>query len=91
MKSVEYVASQKGIVNTTHSSRDESIRIVANYLRGDIISQTQMLPQLEWPPTIAQLCVDERKPPQSVTFFLENLLNLKGNIAEKANISRIVD
>lgn len=91
MKSAEYVANKATILEDAHGSRDESIRIVANYLREDITNHATSLPHLEWPPSIEQITSDERKPPRSVTYFFENLLKSTTSTVENDNTSRLID
>ena len=47
---------------------------MASYLREDIQEYCRSLPPLSWPPTVEELCTENRLPPASVTLILRNLL-----------------
>ena len=55
------------------SDKESSIKTVASYLREDIQDYCRSLPPLIWPPTVEELCTENRLPPASVTLILTNL------------------
>ena len=68
------------------------IEIAANIIRNDIVKKFQGLVQSSWPPSSTELSSYERKPPESVYTFLNNLMKLDDHHADlSANSKRIVD
>ena len=64
----------------------------AEYLRSDILSYCENLPELNWPPNVEQLSQDERSPPSSVLMFLKYLLNVhhsKKKLSE--SVTRVIN
>ena len=72
------------------SDKESSIKRVAIYLREDIEEYCKSLPPLNWPPTVEELCTENRLPPASVTLFLTNLLKSKDDI-QTVKVNRLVD
>ena len=72
------------------SDKDSAIKKVASYLREDIQEYCRSLPALSWPPTVEELCADNRLPPASVTLFLTNLFKSSDHASSK-NVNRLVD
>ena len=70
--------------------KESSIKRVASYLREDIEEYCKSLPPLNWPPTVEELCTENRLPPASVTLFLTNLLKSKDDI-QTVKVNRLVD
>ena len=72
------------------ADKESSIKRVANFLREDIQEYCQSLPPLSWPPTIEELCTENRLPPASVTLFLTNLLK-SSDESQTEKVNRLVD
>lgn len=51
----------------------------AEYLRNDILTYCETLPELSWPPTIEELSSEEREPPSSLLLFERHLLNVNSS------------
>ncbi len=76
----QVVISRKAISETSLSSfvrenKDFILKEAAKILRGDIIDMIATAPSLRWPPTVEDLTVDERQPPQSLIEFLSLMLH----------------
>ena len=74
IKGPDFIASRSSVIENTHCSRDESIKLVAKYLKEDIVSHVETFPELSWPPSIDEITSDRRKPPTSVTNFFRTPL-----------------
>ena len=72
------------------SDKESSIKRLASYLREDIQEYCRSLLPLSWPPTVEELCTENRLPPASVTLFLTNLLKLKDDV-QPVKVHRLVD
>ena len=74
------IINAKNIQNQTilSSDKDRLLETAAKYLRHDIKSYCEKLPETNWPPTIEMLTTKERALPLSITNFLTNLLKPSG-------------
>ena len=54
--------------------KDGCIIKAAEYLRKDIVSHSENLPELSWPPNLEELNQEERKPPKTLMLFFKYLL-----------------
>ena len=70
--------------------RKEIIEKAATYLREDINSPVSNLEEIVWPPTIEQLCSEERKPPESVRDCFETALT-NGSRRDSNSVSRLAN
>ena len=88
----EVIASKASLDRKTHWSRDDSIKIVAKYLKDDIKDKCENLSELSWPITIEQLLQEDRSPPDSVKLFLEHLLRTDTHTIESGTtVQRLID
>ena len=87
----DVVISSEAIESTLNmSDKESSIKRMATYLHEDIQEHCRSLPPINWPPTIEELCTENRLPPASVTLFLTNLLKSEDDI-QTVKINRLVD
>ena len=87
----DVVISSEAIESTLNMSDKESnIKRLVSYLREDIQEYCRSLPRLRWPPTVEELCTENRLPPASVTLFLTRLLKSKDDI-QTVKVNRLVD
>ena len=86
------VVISSAVVDSTliMSDKESSINRVASYLREDIQEYCRSLPPLSWPPTVEDLCAENRLPPASVTLFLTNLLKSKDEV-QTMKVNRLVE
>jgi len=89
-KGSDFVASMETVRGTSHI-RKQTIEKAASYIREDIISFMDQLPDLQWPPTMEQLASEERKPPQSVRIFLQKLLKSPNQRNDNETVSRLIE
>ena len=65
---------------------DLIVTTAAKYMRSNIKNYCNILPPLNWTPTIEELKKDQRMPPLSVVLFLKNLLkHTKNTVSAKKN------
>ena len=70
----DVVISCEAIESTLNmSDKESSIKRLVSYLREDIQEYCRSLSPLSWPPTVEELCTENRLPPTSVTLFLTSL------------------
>ena len=85
------VISSEAVEATLEMSDKKScIQRVASFLREDIQEYCKSLPPLSWPPTIEELCTENRFPPASITLFLTNLLK-SSDECQTEKVSRLVE
>lgn len=89
--SPDVVISSEAVEATLEMSDKKScIQRVASFLREDIQEYCKSLPPLSWPPTIEELCTENRLPPASITLFLTNLLK-SSDESQTEKVSRLVE
>ena len=84
----DVVINSEAIESTLNMSDKETS--IKSYLREDIQEYCTSLPLLSWPPTVEELCAENRLPPASITLFLTNLLRLKHDV-QTVKVNRLVD
>ena len=84
----DVVINSEAIESTLNMSDKETS--IKSYLREDIQEYCTSLPLLSWPPTVEELCTENRLPPASITLFLTNLLRLKHDV-QTVKVNRLVD
>ena len=84
----DVVINSEAIESTLNMTDKETS--IKSYLREDIQEYCRSLPLLSWPPTVEELCTENRLPPASITLFLTNLLRLKHDV-QTVKVNRLVD
>ena len=73
------IASELPIEEIAFKDKEGCIIQAAGYLRQDIISFCEKVPELSWPPSLDELSNEERASPRSITLFHQHLLNNSNN------------
>jgi len=81
----EVVVSSVYLENLTHSTRDETIKSVAQILKDDIIEKFKDIELTSWPPSTKELASSKFQPPESLNLFLKSLLSTAGHSVNRSS------